>query len=72
MKVIITATGVMDRYQLTWPESWPIPRVGDDVDIPALPEVQQVRTVVWNPEGDYEDKTPFVYIVVGPRRPDFG
>lgn len=69
MKVMVSAVGVTNReHPITWPEGWPIPRVGDDVDIPALPEVAQVRTLVWNPEGDHDDPEPFVYIVVGPAR----
>jgi hypothetical protein len=72
MKVVVTAVGVANHVNagpLTWPDGWPIPRVDDEVEIPNLPEVAAVRTVVWNPMGSLDEgDEPFVYIVVGPRR----
>jgi len=70
MKVVVTAVGFKTRSSdITWPKDWPIPRVGDDVDIPNFPEVSSVRTVVWYPIGNEDDPEPFVYLVLGPRRP---
>lgn len=70
MKVKLSAVGstASRDTELTWPEDWPIPRVNDDIDIPSLPEVNSVRTVVWYPQGSEDSSEPFVYIVVGPRR----
>jgi hypothetical protein len=58
---------VRKDVNIDWPEGWSIPRVGDEITIPKLPEVSHVRTVVWYPEGDEEANEPFVYVVVGPR-----
>lgn len=69
MKVVVSAVGVIDHtHKIVWPKDWPVPREGDTVDIPALPEVAQVRTVVWCPEGQEDSPKPYVYIVVGPAR----
>lgn len=48
-----------------------IPREGEVVDFPGMPEGQvYVRTVVHSPWGDRNKKGgPFVYIVLGPPRP---
>lgn len=44
-----------------------IPAVDDTVEIPGIPSYQTiVRTIVWYP---YNAGGPFVYIVLGPRRP---
>lgn len=69
MNIMLTVTGTTNRDRfVVWPEGWPIPKVGDDVDIPDLPEVNSVRSVVWYPTGSEEQSEPFVYIVLGPRR----
>lgn len=57
---------------LTVEMDW-VPRVGEIVEIPGLPEGEvYVRTVVHhpygNPEADPPDPTPFVYVVVGRSR----
>lgn len=70
MKILTTLVGITDHHrQLTWPEGWPVPQVGDSVDLPGLDGLA-VRTVVWYPEGEGEDDAePFVYVVIGKPRP---
>jgi hypothetical protein len=51
------------------------PQEGETVELPGLEAaLTNVRTVVWYPLGDPEDETtntePFVYVVLGPRRPE--
>jgi hypothetical protein len=74
MKVTTTLVGIMDHHrELEWPEGWPIPREGESVTLPGEDNLS-VRTVVWYPEGsdeDEEDREPFVYLVIGPHRPNF-
>lgn len=71
MKIKVTLVGIVDRRRrLDWPEGWPVPREGDTVEIPDLDESPlSVRTVVWYPEGGDDDSEPFVYLVIGRRRP---
>lgn len=72
MKIVTTLVGIADhRRELKWPEGWPVPRVGDSVDLPGLGGLA-VRTVVWCPEGEGEDDfEPFVYVVIGQPRPEW-
>lgn len=71
MKVLVTHVGTMNSaHHISWPEDWPIPPVGAEVNLPALPEVTSVRTVIWYPQGaSTAYNYPHVYIVLGPRRP---
>lgn len=49
-----------------------VPREGEDVTLPGIPaQFSTVRTVVWYPLGDPDgtETGPFVYVVVGQRRP---
>lgn len=70
MKVQISVVGSHPRPDITWPEGWPVPRLGEIVS--ADSEEYSVRTIVWYPHGDPEtpeDPEPFVYVVIGPQRP---
>lgn len=71
MKVIVSVVGMCSRPEVDWPEGWPIPQVGAEIEIKTADTpffgTVFVRTVVWHPQGDEETKEPFVYIVVGPQ-----
>ena len=74
MKIVTNLVGLMDHHrELKWPEGWPVPREGDTVHLDGLddqdPAELSVRTVVWYPEGEDDDAEPFVYVVIGRRRP---
>lgn len=66
MKVLINVVGWHPRPEVTWPEGWPVPRIGDQVQVKD--KILFVRDVCWYPLGDREDIYPFVYVVVGPER----
>ena len=62
MKVVVTAVGFKTRSSdITWPKDWPIPRVGDDVDIPNFPET----IVSWQLERLDENKTKLILTHTG-------
>ena len=65
MKVQISVVGIAPRPDIEWPEDWPVPTVGDEIEFDAY--TLFVRHVVWYPNGDLESesKEPFVYVVVG-------
>jgi len=71
MKVQFSLVGQLDRPADLYFDMDAIPQVNDAIDIYGGNFF--VRTVVWYPQGDQEaasdDNTPFVYIVVGDRRP---
>lgn len=67
MIVHVHAVGVMNReVEVEWPEGWPIPREGDSIAVPEMPEVSKVRNVTWYPRGEEPGDPAFVYIVIGP------
>lgn len=72
MKIIATLTGINDlrREPLDWPQGWPVPREGESVDM-GVAGLLSVRSVVWYPEGNRDSPEPFVYLVIGPRRPTY-
>lgn len=51
-----------------------VPQEGDVINWPGLSQAETyVRTIVWYISHDDEDrkiKEPFVYVVVGPKRPE--
>lgn len=67
---MISIVGEYREERIAWPEGWPPPRVGDEVNV--ADGTVYVRHVVWDPQGDPEDDQPepFVYIVLGPWRPE--
>jgi hypothetical protein len=69
MKVRVAVVGSMRRQEVHWPDGWPAPRIGDGFTLPDADEVTTVRAVDWFPEGEDDNMTPFVYVVVGPRSP---
>lgn len=41
-----------ERPEVSWPDSWPPPRVGDLVECPAMRgRPHWVKRVIWQPEG---------------------
>lgn len=70
MKTVITITG--EHYgrsgEVVWPDSFPTPVEGQPVELRDGTTVY-VRTVVYYPQGDEDRPEPFVYVVLGPRRP---
>lgn len=78
MKIHVSLVGVAASLAGDKPDLWTevdsVPREGEALHIPGI-EAQHtyVRTVVWYPFGsdEYEEneRFPFVYIVVGDRRP---
>lgn len=70
MKVVFSVVGSIDPFRPVIAEMDAVPREGETVELPGLPaELTQVRTVVWYPAGEGDDQGPFVYIVLGKRRP---
>jgi hypothetical protein len=75
MKVQFSVTGRVEPYRVPIMDMDAIPREGETVTLPGLEaDLQIVRTVVWYPMGDPDDlgypDERFVYIVLGPRRPE--
>lgn len=64
----IGSTG--ERYNVTWPEGWPVPRKGEAV-YPKEGTPLYVRHVCWYPHSvaDQGLPDPFVYVVLGERPP---
>ena len=72
MKIQITITGEHRDQPDEWPQGWPVPREGEEVTLGNGANVY-VRHVVWHPSGSTfngGDSEPFVYVVLGPRRPE--
>lgn len=59
MKIIVRAGS---RTTGTWPEGWPVPRIGEEIDYKGV--IFTVRTVVWYPEGDINSFSPEPYVYV--------
>lgn len=49
-------------HDVTWPEGWPVPRVGDDLSLQDGTGLK-IKAVDWYPMGEGDDPTPFVYVV---------
>ena len=68
MKVRISQVGVVDKRVVEWPNDWPVPREGEQIELEE--GTRYVRHVIWYPEGDHEERSlahkPFVYVVIGP------
>lgn len=70
MRVQFTFVGVMPRHDDFTADLDAVPREDEIIGVPGLSEADTyVRTVIWYPLGDGDDPTPFVYVVVGPKRP---
>lgn len=53
-----------ERYEVEWPEGWPIPRENEEVQSKDGTPLF-VRHVIWYPHGEFgEDSEPFVHIVL--------
>lgn len=69
--VILNLVGATFNEQPVWPEGWPVPQAGDEVEVQE--QFWHVRHVVWYPSGEVmnedtgERTEPFVYVVIGPR-----
>lgn len=77
LRVRISLVGVLPHHlDVEWPGGWPPPAQGDAVSVAGVEEPDAstlyARRVDWHPMGDPddpEDRTPYVYVVVGPARP---
>ena len=68
MLVQFDLVGVANSVSVPTVELPSVLNVGDVVDIPDVSQADSiVRTVVLYP---YEEPTPMVYVVLGPRRPE--
>jgi hypothetical protein len=49
-----------------WPDGWPVPRIGDDVDLGPLFDGLSLKVTVvdWFPAGEDDGDEPFVYVVL--------
>lgn len=74
MKVQFNLVGMMGNPVLEPVDLDVLPRVGENVDVPGMPELGVfVRHVDHYPWGSHEGGRtdgPFVYIVLGPKRPE--
>jgi hypothetical protein len=66
MAKVITATpyGASDnaeRYEVEWPDDWPIPNIGDVV-MAKDKTAMVVKHIVWYPYGE-DGPEPFIYLV---------
>lgn len=64
----LTSEGKSVRHPAPeWPESWPVPRIGDEVEL-ADGFTAKVEHVIWYPHGEFGDQDeparPFVYVVL--------
>jgi hypothetical protein len=65
MRVLLRVVWWTEAVQTkpTWPEGWPLPRIGDEVHLPDGSEAE-VTSVTWYPNGEHGDNEPFVYVVL--------
>lgn len=71
MRIQFRIVGTVRHHDDVWIDLPSVPRLGEIVKLPGIPEYEtNVRTVVWYPVVDDEDKTsePFVYVVLGAAR----
>lgn len=70
MRVQFSFVGTVERHENIYVEMDAVPQEGDTVDIPGVSQADTVvRTVVWHPLGEDGSEGPFVYVVLGRRRP---
>ena len=72
MRIQFSVVGQIEPYPNVWVDLPAVPREGETVNLPNLEQYATVvRTVVWYPIVDDEDKTvePFVYVILGQARP---
>lgn len=74
VRVQFSVVGNVDHYLGPSLDMEQVPRLDEQVELPGLdPTLTWVRTVVWYPQGDADDESndgqPFVYIILGNRRP---
>lgn len=74
MKIQFSLVGHIEQRDDIWIDLPQVPQVGDIINLPGLSQAATyVRTVVWYISHDDEDEPipePFVYVVVGPPRPE--
>jgi hypothetical protein len=73
MRIQFSVVGQIEPYPPVYVNLDAVPRLGETVKLPNLPEYETVvRTVVWYPIVDDEEAdtaaVPFVYVVLGPSR----
>jgi hypothetical protein len=72
MRIQFRIVGTVELHDDVWIDLPVVPREGEGVKLPDIPEYDTVvRTVVWYPVVNDEDEQvdPFVYIVLGAARP---
>lgn len=73
MRIQFSIVGQVEQHDDVWVDLDAVPRVGDVVNLPGIPQYESVvRTVVWYPTHDDEGEpldAPFVYVVLGSPRP---
>ncbi len=66
MRVVAHLVGVaFHQPPPEWPDSWPVPAVGDAITLPRIDVPLGVRAVDWHPEGEPGDPEPFARVVIG-------
>lgn len=74
VKIKFSGVGEYGDTEINWPEGWPVPPVDAEITL-SDGNTAFVRTVVWYPHGDLYGSAnlePFVYVVYGPRRVNYG
>jgi len=72
MRIQFRLVGMVEQHDDVWLDLPVVPREGEAVKLPGIPEYDTVvRTVVWYPIVNDEDEQtdPFVYVVLGAARP---
>lgn len=74
MKAQFSLVGHVEQREDLWVDLPQIPQIGDIVNLPGLSQAETyVRTVVWYVSHDDDNNLipePFVFVVVGPPRPE--
>ncbi len=75
LRVFVRST--VGPLEVSWPEGWPPPRVGDEIDVPGVPQAIEVHRVTWFPGGQPQPgrpdlAEPYVLVYVGLRRGRLG
>lgn len=63
MRIVWSTPGRTNIEHPVWPETWPIPRVGDEIGWNDG-ETMRVHVVAWYPAGEFDTTEPFVYVVL--------
>ena len=61
--VRVRVVGRREPPKPTWPDGWPVPRQGEQVELKEL-GVLWVGSVIWYPDGEFGEGDPFVYVIL--------